>query len=123
MFDLAVLLDLFDDFASGIDRDGEADANVAVAAAASLNLGVDPDHFSSGINQGTARIAWVDRRVGLDHVRDREAIGGLDLALQGGDDASGDGPVEAEGVADRHHGVADLDLGGIAERKRIFLAG
>ncbi len=31
--------------------------------------------------------------------------------------------VEAEGVADRDHRVADLDLGGVAERERVQLAG
>ena len=45
----------------------------------------------------TARVAGVDRRVGLDHVRDREPGGCFDLALQGGDDAARHGAVEAEG--------------------------
>ncbi len=75
------------------------------------------------VDQRAAGVAGVDRGVGLDHVRDREAVGRLDLALQGGDDAGGHGAVEAEGVADRDHRVADLDLGGVAERERVQLVG
>ena len=50
-------------------------------------------------------------------------FGRLDLALQGGDDAAGDGAVEAERVADRDHRVADFDLRGVAERERVQLVG
>ena len=87
--------------------------------AAGLDLGVDPDHAAVRVDQRAAGVAGVDRRVGLDHVRDREAVGRLDLALQGGDDAAGDGAVEPERVADRDHRVADFDLRGVAERERV----
>ena len=56
-------------------------------------------------------------------LRDREAVGGLDLALQRRDDAAGDGAVEAERVADRDHRVADFDLRGVAQRQRVQLVG
>ena len=115
VFDFAVLLDLFDDFAGGVDRHRETDADVAVAAAAGLDLGVDPDHLAFGVDQRTTGVAGIDRGVGLDHVRDREAVGRLDLALQGGDDAGRHGAVEAERVADRDHRVADLHLGRVAQ--------
>ena len=48
-------------------------------------------------------------------------FGRLDLALQGRDDAAGHGAVEAEGVADRDHRVADFHLGGAAQRQRVQL--
>ena len=87
------------------------------AAAAGRDLGVDPDHAAVAVEQRAARVAGVDRRVGLDHVADREAVGGLELALEGAHDAGRDRAVEAERVADRDHRVADLDLGRVAERR------
>ncbi len=44
------------------------------------DLGVDPDHLARGVEQRAARVAGVDRRVGLDHVVDRGAVGALDVA-------------------------------------------
>ena len=98
VLDFAVLLDLLHDFARGVDRHREADADVAAAAAAGLDLGVDPDHAARAVDQRPAGVAGVDRRVGLDHVRDREAVGGLDLALDRGDDAGGDGRSSPNGL-------------------------
>ena len=121
MLDLAVVLELVRLVRDGVDRDREADADVAAAAAAGLDLRVDPDHLAVGVDQRAAGVAGVDRRVGLDHVGDREAVGRLDLALQGGDDAAGHGAVEAEGVADRDHRVADFDFDGVAEGERVQL--
>jgi hypothetical protein len=70
---------------------------------------------------GPAGVAGVDRGVGLNHIRDREAVRGLDLALQRGDDAAGHRSVQAERVADRDHGVADGGLRGVAEGQRVQL--
>ena len=53
------------------------------------------------VEQRAAGVAGVDRRVGLDHLVDREAVGRLDLAAEAGDDALGGGAVEPERVADR----------------------
>ena len=53
------------------------------------------------VEQRAAGVAGVDRRVGLDHAGDREAVGRLDLAVERGDDAAGDGALEAERAADR----------------------
>ena len=97
----------------------EADADVT--AALGLDLRVDADHPPVRVDQRTARVAWVDRRVGLDHVVDREVVGRLDLALQRGHDAGGDRAVEAERIADRDDRVTHLDLGGVAERQRMEL--
>ena len=43
--------------------------------------------------------------------------------LDGADDADGGGAAEGERVADRDHGVADLDEIGVAERERAERAG
>src|SRR5262249_28728496 len=111
VFDSAVVLEFFDLGLGGVDRDRRPDADVVLGAgAAGLDLRVDPDHLAFGVDQRAAGVAGVDRRVGLDHVVDREPVGGLDLALQGGDDAAGHGAVEPERVADRDHRVADFHL-------------
>ena len=78
------------------------------AAAAGRDLRVDADHAAGRVDQRAAGVAGVDRRVGLDDVLDREAVGRGDAALQGGDDAGGQRAVEAERVADRDRRVADL---------------
>ena len=49
------------------------------------DLRVDADHAAVGVEQRAARVAGVDRGVGLDHVGDREAVGRLDLALRAPD--------------------------------------
>ena len=85
-FDLARLLELVRDVVGGVDRDREADADVAAAAAAGRDLGVDADHAAGGVEQRAAGVAGVDRGVGLDHVRDREAVRRVDLALERRDD-------------------------------------
>src|SRR3954468_5224945 len=100
-----------------VDRDGEADAHGSLTAAG-LDLRVDADHAPVGVEQRTARVAGVDRRVRLDDVRDREAVRRLDLALEAGDDARGDRAAEPERVADRDHGVAHLRLGRVPEGNR-----
>ena len=73
--------------------------------------------------QCAAGVPGVDRGVGLDHVRDREPVGGRDLALKRRDDARGHGPVEPEGVADRDDRVADVELGRLAEGERLERVG
>ena len=93
------------DPADGVDRDREADA--AVGARLARDLGVDPDHLAGGVEQRAARVAGVDRRVGLDDAGDRVAVGRLDVAVEGGDDARGQRAGEAEGRADRDRRLAD----------------
>ena len=87
------------------------------------DLRVDADHLALGVEQRAARVAGVDRRVGLDDLVDREAVGRLDLALEAGHDARGRRAVEAERVADRDHAVADLRLVGVGELERADAAG
>src|SRR4051794_87924 len=121
--DAAVALEIGHEPAGGVDRDGEADADVAVTAAAGLDLRVDPDHAAGGVEQRAAGVARVDRGVGLDDAVDLEAVRRLDRALRGGDDARRERALEAERVADRDRRVADLDASRRAERQRRQLAG
>ena len=83
------------------------------------DLGVDADHLAARVEQRAARVAVVDRGVGLDRVVDREAVRRLHLPVQGADDAARDGLLEPEGAADRDHAVADLHAARVAERERV----
>ena len=101
-------------FAHEIDRHGETDAHVGRLGAVAEDGGVDADDLAAHVEQRSAGVARVDGRVGLEHVdaalrRDRKR------PAQRADDADGDGVVEVERVADRHHEVARLHLIGVAE--------
>jgi hypothetical protein len=64
------------------------------------------------LNSGPARVADVDRHVGLD---ERHQIGVLHDAALARNDARGDRVLEAERRADGDHPLADLELGRVAE--------
>ena len=83
------------------------------------DLRVDADHVAAVVEQRAARVARVDRRVGLDHLVDREAVRRLDRAPEAGDDPLGGGAVEPERVADRDDEVADLDGARVGESQRL----
>ena len=72
------------------------------------DLLVDADHLAARVDQRPARVALVDGGVGLDAVRDGRAVGGLQVAVGGRDDARGEREVVAERIADGDDGLADL---------------
>src|SRR4051794_8101922 len=117
--DLAAGDQLLRDALDRARRDREADA--VAAARVALDLGVDADHLAARVEQRPARVAVVDRRVGLDRARDREVVRRLDGAVQRAHDARGDGVLEAERAADRDRAVADLDAVRVGERQRVQL--
>src|SRR3954453_3228246 len=117
--DLAAGDQLLRDALDRARRDREADA--VAAARVALDLGVDADHLAARVEQRPARVAVVDRRIGLDRARDREVVRGLDGAVQRAHDARGDGVLEAERAADRDGAVADLDAVRVGERQRVKL--
>ena len=82
--DVAALDQLRHDLLDGVDRDGEADA--ARLARGGRDLRVDADHAALGVEQRAARVAGVDRGVGLQHAGDVEAVGRRDLAVERRDD-------------------------------------
>jgi hypothetical protein len=95
-----------------VGRDREADA--LVAAGARQDRGVDADQVAVHVDQRAARVAGVDRRVGLDEVlvvldADR---GPADRR----DDAHGHRLADAERVADRQHDLAEPQLRRVADR-------
>ena len=107
MLDDALRDQLRRDVLHGVDRDGEADPDVAVAAARCLDLRVDADHLSARVEEWAARVAVIERGVGLDHVVDRRAVRRDDAALPRADDAGRDRAVLTERIPDRDDGVAD----------------
>ena len=70
--------------------------------------GVDADELAAAVDQRAARIARVDRRVGLDEVF---VVGEADVGAAGrADDARGDGLAQLERAANRQHPLADFQL-------------
>ena len=60
------------------------------------------------VEQRAARVAGVDRRVGLDRLADETVLlGALDDPAQGADHADGEGLFQPKGVADGDHELAD----------------
>src|SRR6185436_2309003 len=116
--DPAVLLELGEQAPRGVDRDGEADADVPAAVAAGLDLRVDPDHATGRVEERAAGVARVDRRVGLDDAVDLEAVRRLDRAAGRRHDAGRERALEPERVADRDRRIAHLDRARRAERER-----
>ena len=95
---------------------GNGEADPLVAAAARQDGGVDADHLAACVDQRAARVAGVDRGVGLDEVL---VIGQPQAsAADGADDPHGHGLADPEGVADRQHDVADLQVLGVAQDRR-----
>ena len=118
--DVALTDQLRDHGLDGVRGDRKADADVAARrrVVAGLDLRVDADHVAAPVQQRPARVAVVDRRVGLDDVVDRVAVRCGDRALDRADDPGGNRAVETERVADRDDGVAHLRRVGVAERER-----
>ena len=83
------------------------------AARARIDRRVDANEPAGHIDQRTAGIAGINRRVGLD---EELIIADADLgARHRRDDAMGDGLADPERIADRQHQIADLQLVGIGE--------
>ena len=114
------LLELRDHVLGRVDghREADPDAAARAAAVARRDLRVDADHAPGGVEQRAARVAGVERGVGLDHVVDREAARRGQPPLQRRDDAGRQRALEPERVADRDRRVADLHRGGVAELER-----
>ena len=79
---------------------------------------VTPMTRAVGVDQRPARVAVVDRGVGLDRVVDGQRVRRLDLPLHGADDAGRERARVAEGIADREDGISDLDHVRVAEHQR-----
>ena len=96
----------------GIAGDRKADA-----LRAHDDRGVDADHVAMRGDQRPARIAGIERGVGLDHVLDQAAGLRTQRAAERGDHARGDGRFKPERIADRDHELAAPQRLGVAERR------
>src|SRR5712691_8535038 len=95
-FDFTVSDQLVHDLACHIDRDGKADADIA--ATRRQYRRVDTDHPPLQIDQRTARIARIDRGVGLNEIL--VAFDAETAAPERADDPRGHSLAETERVAD-----------------------
>lgn len=106
----AEFLELIDDVHRKLRRHGKADTDRH--AGLRKDRRIDADDLTLHVEERTARIAAVDRRVGLDET----VVGsGIDIATACGDDTHGHGYAKAERIADDHHPIADPDLSRVAE--------
>src|SRR5947209_6626110 len=105
----AILDEIGNDAINDIDGDSEADARAGTRRREDRR--VDADQPSRRIQQRAARIAGIDRGVGLDHVGDLTAAAGWQPALERADDAAGQRLIEPEGIADRKCRLTDLEFG------------
>src|SRR5947209_19764198 len=92
--------DLLRDVRDRVGRYSESDARIRLRVR--VDLVVQTEDVSARVEQGTARVTGVDRRVGLDRTGDRVLVGRLDAAVDGADDSRGHRPREPERAADRH---------------------
>src|SRR5690606_27615413 len=93
------------------DGDGKADADIA--AGRRDDRGVDADKLAVCRHQGAARVAGIDRGVGLDEVF--IAFDVQSAAAQRADDAGGNGLAEPERIADGDYAVADAQTRRVAQ--------
>ena len=99
----------------GRDVDGHCEADPDVPAGRPDDRGVDADQLAVQAHQRAARVARVDRGVGLD-----EVLVALDVdpaAPERADDPRRDGLPEPEGVADGDDEVADLQRVAVSHRE------
>ena len=97
----------------GVDRHGQAEADPGDGR-------VDPDDPAAPVGERPARVAGVERGVGLDDVLDEPArppVAGGERSPEGADDAGGHAAGEPERVADRDDELADAEPVGVAERR------
>ena len=106
-------------------RLGFADRNRKAKALVTLRhdfCGVDRDDLPRSVQQRTARVAGVDRCIGLQAFNRITGIL-VYVAGQTGDDALGRGPAKAARIAQRHHAIAEVKRGGITEFRRLQAGG
>src|SRR5262249_61294641 len=85
-------------------------------------LDVYADVLSARVDERPARVAVVDGGIGLDRIRDGEAVRRGDVAIDRADDAGSDALLVAERAADGDDAFTRLDLRTVAERERSELA-
>src|SRR5580704_15723243 len=82
------------------------ESNALGSAVLRSDHGVDADHFSANVQQRSAAVARIDRRVSLNKAL---KLGADRTASGGADDARRYRFLESEGRTDGHRPIPDLD--------------
>src|SRR6478752_4146455 len=102
-----------------VDGHGQADPDEDVLAGRVDEGGDDADHAARAVEQGTAGVAGIDRRVDLDEVMEDRAVRRfLERPAEPRDDAGAHRGVQPERVADDEGLAADPDRARVAEGGR-----
>lgn len=95
-----------------VNRHSEADSDVA---AGSVYRRVDANDVALRVEKRSTTVAWIDGGIGLDHVFEFIAVLVLDGPPKRADDARRQAAVQAEGITNGKHFLADLNWIGIAK--------
>src|SRR5208282_3582370 len=98
-------------FLDQVDRNRETDSHAG--AGVRVDRAIDSNDVAAQIDQRSARVARIYRRVGLDEIL---VVAGDEASL-GADDSGRHRMIEAERIADRHHPLADLQVTRVAKRR------
>ena len=100
------------DVGSDVDADRETDALRAAG-----DRRVDADDAARAVDERAARVAGIQRCIGLDHALDESPRARAQAAAERADDAGGHGRLVAERIADRDDELSDAQRGGAAESR------
>ena len=100
-----------------VDGNGKSDAGVGAGPADYLR--VYPDNMTIPVQQRPAGIARIDRRVGLQHLRDGKwTVPTADSASHPADDSTGNAELLAKGIAQGNGHLTHVNLVAVAQRHR-----
>src|SRR5271155_2600360 len=107
------------------DVDWNREADAGVGAGRRDDSAVDPDYSAAGIEQRTARIAGIDRGIGLNDVGYLAAGIGRQVTLEHAYHAGGQRLIQTERIANCIGELADLEIRRAADsdrrRKRAWI--
>ena len=109
---LAAVAELLGHALGQVDRNRKTQAS----ARSGTHQGVDTNHLAASVDQGTAGITRVDRRIGLDQIK--PLVGkaqAVDIAVQAADDAKGHGALQAIGTPHGNSPISHLKGFGIPQ--------
>ncbi len=91
---------------------GNRKADADASAGGTGNGRIDPHHFAIDIDQRSAGVAWVDRRIGLNKIF---KVGDADIRTpHGADNAERHSAAQAQWISDGQHKIADSERAGIS---------
>ncbi len=123
MVDDASAMQVAEEMFDLVDGDRIANPHIDTAALFKRATSVDADQLATGVEQRSAGVSGIDRRIGLKTVRIfQQGSCRVLVAMHAGNDAVTDrGPKigrQQKGVADGERPVADTDLVTVAQRRR-----